>query len=118
MISILDLFSKNPYSRIPNSALKSIDNIRTAIGDQISKANKEYKVYSKGPVNFTIKKTTVDRKRNNQTYAMSKSIPKAIIGVPVLEKKVFSSKVIEREKPARNRETDRRRTLPKMKAIK
>ena len=28
LISILDLFNKNPYSRIPNSSLKSLDGIR------------------------------------------------------------------------------------------
>ena len=28
MISILDIYEKNPYSRIPNSNLKNIQNIR------------------------------------------------------------------------------------------
>ncbi|KAL4490339.1 hypothetical protein ABPG72_004378 [Tetrahymena utriculariae] len=32
LVTILDIFEKNPYSRIPNSSYKNIDNIRRSIG--------------------------------------------------------------------------------------
>ncbi|EAR85016.2 zinc carboxypeptidase family protein (macronuclear) [Tetrahymena thermophila SB210] len=32
LVTILDIFEKNPYSRIPNSSYKTIDNIRRSIG--------------------------------------------------------------------------------------
>ena len=118
----MDLFSKNPYSRIPNSNLKSLDGVRLAIKEQINKSSKDYKVYAninnpnKGTINFNIKRT--ERKKNNQTFALGRSLPKTMIGGPLLEKKAFSSKVIERDKVSKTKDTDRRRTLPKMKGYK
>ena len=84
MISILDLFGKNPYSRVANSSLKSLEGVRAVIGEQLLKANKDYKVYgNKGGVNFTISKKT-DRKKTNQTFALGRSLPKTLIGAPIL----------------------------------
>lgn len=86
LISILDLFGKNPYSRIPNSNLKNVDGVRSVIKEQINKANKDFKVYAtnnnKQTPNFNIKKA--ERKKNNQTFAIVRSLPKAIIGGPIL----------------------------------
>ena len=80
----MDLFGKNPYSRVPNSNYKTLDGIRSVIGDQINKSNKDFKVYSNGnnsvkaPINFNIKRA--DRKKTNQTFAVGRSLPKAVIG--------------------------------------
>ena len=37
MVTILDIFDKNPYSRIPNSTYKTMDNIRKEIALQVAK---------------------------------------------------------------------------------
>lgn len=118
MVSILDLFNLNKYSRIPNSSLKDLDGVRLAIKEQLNKANRDFKVYSnsKQQINFNVVKR-IDRRKNNQTFMTGKSLPKATIGSQLMEKKVFSSKIIERQKRTQE-STDRRRTLPKMRVHK
>ena len=37
LISILDIFDKNPYTRIPSSQFKTIDNLRKDVAFQVSK---------------------------------------------------------------------------------
>ena len=40
LITILDLFNKNPFSRIPNSAFKHIDAVRKDVADQVAKTDR------------------------------------------------------------------------------
>lgn len=40
LVSILDIFEKNPYSRIPNTTYKSIDNIRKEIAMATTKIDR------------------------------------------------------------------------------
>ena len=40
LVSILDIFEKNPYSRIPNTPYKSIDNIRKEIAMATTKIDR------------------------------------------------------------------------------
>ena len=43
LISILDLFNKNPYSRIPNSNYGDIENIRKEVINHLLKSNDKFK---------------------------------------------------------------------------
>jgi len=40
MISILDIFEKNPYSRIPNTSYKNIGNLRKEVGIETSRTDR------------------------------------------------------------------------------
>ena len=40
MISILDIFEKNPYSRLPNTHYKTLDNIRKVVANETTKVER------------------------------------------------------------------------------
>jgi cytosolic carboxypeptidase protein 5 len=40
LISILDLFEKNPYTRVQNSAYKSLDNMRKDVAGIVSRTDR------------------------------------------------------------------------------
>lgn len=46
LVSILDLFEKNPYSRLPNTIFKDIGTLRNSINEQLNKGNKDFKLYA------------------------------------------------------------------------
>lgn len=120
VISILDLFELNPFSRLLNGPLKTLPELRHFIGESINKLNKEFKAYSYKNQQFPLQVKReqaplilkkAEREKINQTCTVSRTLPKAIIGF--FDKKIISSKIIS----VKN-ESTRRRTLPKMKTYK
>ena len=53
-VSMLDLFEKNPFSRVPTTPFKDLNGIRKEIGTQLTKQGKDYKVYAKGLVPMSL----------------------------------------------------------------
>ena len=72
LVSILDLFERNPFSRIPSTVHKDLSKLRKEIGSQLSKQGKDHKGYFKAlfPQNPGMRVPEIRKK------ILSKSIPK------------------------------------------
>ena len=108
-ISILDLFEKNPYSRIPNSVYKDLNGLKSQIREQLNKNNKDFKIYS------TKLAPTILNKPNPPQFERSKINHSSLVGKSLVKKNIRSEKGNKSEK---NIDGKRRQTLPKMKTHK
>lgn len=111
-VSLLDLYSANQFSRLPNSSAKTLEELRSSIRESLGRANKDYKTYAQRiqPPQTQLRKV---EKLASPAFSLAKSVPKPLV-LSLFDKKVISSKHIATQKQS---ETKRRRTLPKMRNL-